>query len=107
MDEVDAVVLEQFWKQVRSRRNHYFLWWMGWPVAGIACWVGYRAAWHADAPEWLMLPVLAAWFVVWLLIARRLRSLECPRCHAPAISNPFFLMRNVRCRHCGLRRAAS
>ena len=96
-----------FWRQVRRRRDHFFLWWFGWPVIGMAVAVGYERTAKAEAPDWLMFGLLVVWFVAWVLIQRRLARLSCPRCDRPAIPHPYFFMRHARCRHCGLTYVAA
>ena len=95
-----------FWAQVRRRRNQFFLWWFGWPVAGMVVAIGYESVVKAEAPNWLMIGLFCVWSAVWVLLARRLSQLRCPRCDAAAIGHPYFFMRHARCRHCGLSYAA-
>ena len=33
-----------FWKPVKSRRNHFFLWGIGWPALAMSVAIGYQAA---------------------------------------------------------------
>ena len=96
-----------FWAQVRRRRNYFFAWWMGWPVASMDVAIGYERTASVEAPEWLMVGLFAVWFGTWLLVQRRVAALQCPRCSQPAIRHPFFFMRNARCRNCGLSYVAA
>jgi hypothetical protein len=101
---VDAI---DFWRQVRRRRNRFFLWWFGWPVVGMAVAIGYESIVKVEAPNWLMVGLFGAWFVAWVLLQRRLAELRCPRCDRPAMGHPYFFMRHARCRHCGLSYVAA
>jgi predicted RNA-binding Zn-ribbon protein involved in translation (DUF1610 family) len=93
----------EFWAEVRSRRNHFFLWWIGWPLGGIPIVLIYTVAVEKQSPFPFMIGMMFAWYGVWLIFVRRLKSLLCPNCGQPAIAHAYFFMRHAKCQHCGLQ----
>jgi hypothetical protein len=91
-----------FWEQVRQRRNLFFLTWVGWlPVGGIFI-GGYQVITGHEAPPSFVYPLFYLYGAIWFWTAFRIRLLRCPKCRKSAIATPFFLMRDAKCRHCGL-----
>ena len=104
------IVRERFWSEVRSRRNRFWLTWVGWLFVGFPLW---GLCWYLlpfkDHP--LHTPAsLAAALVIyvsyWRYTANRLSALKCYECDRPAIPHPFFRMEKAACQHCGARYAA-
>ncbi len=97
----------EFWDEVRRRRNHFFLWWIGWPIGGMAAVGILTAIMHHEPTFPIMIGVMFAWYIARLLLVRRLKSLSCPNCSKLAIANPYFTMRHAKCQHCGLQYGSS
>jgi len=91
-----------FWQQVRHRRNLFFLCWVGWlPIGGIFV-GGYQVIAGHEPPVAVGYSLFYVYGAIWFWTAFRVRQLRCPKCRKSAIATPFFLMRDVKCRHCGL-----
>ena len=89
-----------FWKEVRRKRNHFFMWWIAWIPAGIAFMAAYTLI-VGSHPQGLTFVFFFAWFFGWILIANRLSSIRCSRCNNKAISQPLFFMKHAKCKSCG------
>jgi hypothetical protein len=91
----------EFWEEVRRRRNHVFLWWVGWLPFGLIGMMTSEAIFgrFGAGTAWVLLFV---WFVGWRMIEKRLKTLRCPRCGGLAIMHPFFFMKDAKCQECGL-----
>ena len=89
-----------FWENVRKKRNLFYLWWLGWIPIGL---IGAKFLKHffGDSPYYGYGMILF-WFVGWQLILAQLKALRCPRCGNRAIANPYFFMKDARCKECGL-----
>jgi len=97
-----AMDTTNFWEQVRQRRNLFFLAWVGWlPVGGIFI-GGYQVITGHEAPIAVGYSLFYIYGAIWFWTAFRIRQLRCPKCRKSAIATPFFLMRDAKCRHCGL-----
>jgi len=91
-----------FWQQVEDRRNLFFICWIGWIPVGLLFMGIYQGIFEHEPPPAVAFSLFVVWGSLWILTALRLRQLRCPKCHKQAIAHPFFLMRDVRCKHCGL-----
>jgi hypothetical protein len=95
----------EFWNEVERRRNHFFLVWAGWLVAGpILLWLFYSILpVQVDA----VVPYLALgiWGSFWLYITHRLTSMKCYSCGNKAFAHPLFFMRDAKCLTCGIKRS--
>jgi hypothetical protein len=91
-----------FWKQVRQRRNLFFLCWVGWlPVGGMVIGL-YSLIFGHEAPDSVGFSLFYFYGAIWFWTAIRLKLLRCPRCHKRAIAHPFFFMQDAKCKCCGL-----
>jgi len=95
-----------FWQEVRKRRNLFFLWWIVWPPAGLILIGLYYLISGHEAPALITNSIFCVWAVLWLWTIWRFRQLRCPQCGAKAFTNPFFVMQDAECRHCGLKNDA-
>jgi len=94
-----------FWDEVRRRRNHFFLVWIGWLVAGpVLVWL-YSTIFPVVLESATPFLALGTWAAFWFYIAHRLTSMKCFACGNKAIANPLFLMRNAKCVSCGIKPA--
>jgi hypothetical protein len=92
-----------FWEEVRRRRNHFFLVWVGWLVAApILFWLfsSILPGRYDTAAPFL---TLGTWFAFWVYIQRRLTSMKCFSCGGKAIGHAMFFMRHVKCISCGVK----
>jgi ribosomal protein L37E len=90
-----------FWREVRKRRNLFFLWWIGWPFGGLFLVGLYYLIFNQDAPAAIDYSVFFAWVAIWGWMVWRLKQLRCPRCGERAIDHPLFFMHHAKCGHCG------
>ena len=91
-----------FWEEVRRRRNHFFLVWVGWLVAGpILFWL-YSTILPARLESAAPFLALGTWGAFWFYIAHRLTSMKCFSCGNKAIAHPLFFMRHAKCVSCGI-----
>lgn len=102
MAEISSTEIADFWRTVKRWRTFFFLWWIGWPPVGAGSLIAYRSITGDEVTDTLSFGVFAGWVIAWNFIAKRLRSLPCPRCRQPAIKQPYFFMRDAKCQHCGL-----
>lgn len=92
-----------FWAEVRRRRNHFFLVWVGWLVAGPALYLMYSRILPARIEPAAAFLALGTWMAFWSYIMRRLTSMKCFACGQYAIAHPFFFMRHAKCASCGVK----
>ena len=103
MASTEETSTTRFWLAVRSRRNHFYFWWLAWLPFGFGSIVLYDAAFGGQPPMLYMMACMLLWLGCWVMLAVRLSALKCPRCSCSAIAHPMFFMRHARCRHCGLQ----
>jgi predicted RNA-binding Zn-ribbon protein involved in translation (DUF1610 family) len=91
---------QQFWDDVRRKRDFFFIWWIAWIPAGF---IGVALLKHffGDSPSYGF-GLLVLWFIGWQIILARLKAVRCPRCGNRAIAHPLFFMKDARCKSCGL-----
>jgi hypothetical protein len=92
-----------FWEEVRRRRNHFFLVWVGWLVAGPALYLFYSGILPERADAAAPFLALGTWFAFWIYIQYRLTSLKCFACGGKAIGHAMFFMRHAKCISCGIK----
>lgn len=98
---------ESFWIEVRQRRNHALLVSWCWFVAGIPLWWLYSLVLPTNDSAMPISAALVTWGTLWSSMAHRLTSLRCFRCGERAFDNPYFSIAEAKCKHCGVRHAAS
>jgi hypothetical protein len=91
----------QFWSTVRTRRNQFFLVWIGWLFVGGPLWWLYSLVLPAKYPMIAGTAALLTWGAFWSWVARRLTNLRCYRCGEKAFSHPYFFMSDAKCKNCG------
>ena len=104
------IVREKFWREIRSRRNRFWLVWAGWLFVGFPLW---GLCWYVlpFKDHWYHTPASlasAVWIyaLYWRRTADRLSAVACYECGRSAIPHPFFRMETAACQHCGTRYAA-
>ena len=93
----------EFWNEAERRRNHFFLVWVGWLVAGpILFWL-FNSILPRQADAAAPFLALGTWGGFWYYVSRRLTSMKCYTCGNKAFAHPYFFMRHAKCFSCGIR----
>jgi len=92
-----------FWYEVRRRRNHFFLVWVGWLVAGPLLYFLYSGILPSRLESVAPFLALGTWMAFWYYIMRRLTSMKCFACGNRGIAHPFFFMQHAQCVSCGIK----
>ncbi len=92
---------EEFWAEVKRRRQVYFLTWIGWLVVGLPLWKLYSFVIPAKNPMVSGCAALVTWFGVWSWTRYRVTSMTCFNCGHQALDRVPLFMRRARCSHCG------
>jgi hypothetical protein len=92
-----------FWGEVRRRRNHFFLVWVGWLVAAPILFWFYSSIIPGRKDAAAPFLALGTWFAFWGYIQHRLTSMKCFACGGKAISHAMFFMRHAKCSSCGIK----
>ncbi len=90
---------DEFWLEIKKRRNLFFIWWV--------CWIPFGIFYHAieswlfgqQSPLPLLTPLLL-WGLPWFYISLRICFLKCPYCAEKAFEHCFFFMKHARCQSC-------
>jgi hypothetical protein len=93
-----------FWAEVRQRRNQALLVSLGWLVVGVPLWWLYSAILPTKDSAVAMSAALITWGTFWSSTSLRLTTLRCFRCGEQAFDNPYFLIAEAKCKHCGVSR---
>ena len=93
----------EFIAEVRRRRNHFVLWWIGAPVPIFALrWIFDHLPKSYFTFDPAPVFALATWFLVWLWLIGRFCGMTCLHCSSRAFGyRPFFRTSNLRCQSCG------
>ncbi len=95
------MLARDFWREVRRRRNHFFLTGVAWLVAGFPLLGLWRLILPTDDLRVSGAAALFTWGAFWWWVKSRLTGLNCYSCGRQAFRHPFFFMRDAKCQCCG------